>query len=87
MSIANPPPVFTGSGRGSTDIRKNPSSVTGMAVRRPSTGPDAPMSKSAFRFGIGSRMLIIAPNVPSNVPGAGRKNGRDAWILYRFATT
>src|SRR2546427_1971937 len=65
--------------------RASPASVTGMALAKPTRGPDTPMSRSARRLGIGSRMLMNAPKVPSGGRD-GRKNGRDAWALYRFAT-
>src|SRR5439155_16982423 len=63
----------------------SPAKVTGIAIAKPTSGPDTPMSRSARRFGIGSRMLMNAPNVPRGGTD-GKKNGRDAWTLYRFAT-
>src|SRR5207249_9903107 len=63
----------------------SPAKVTGIAIAKPKSGPDTPMSRSARRFGIGSRMLMNAPNVPRGGTD-GKKNGRDAWTLYRFAT-
>src|SRR5207245_6461388 len=65
--------------------RASPASVTGMAIAKPTRGPDTPMSRSARRLGIGSRMLMNAPNVPRRGRG-GRKEGRDDWTLYRFVT-
>src|SRR3989442_1750509 len=63
----------------------SPAKVTGIAIANPTSGPETPISKSARRFGIGSLMLINAPNVPRGGT-EGRKNGRDACTLYRFAT-
>ena len=57
----------------------------GVAIAKPISGPETPMSRRALRFGIGSRMLMNAPNVPRG-GNDGRKNGSDAWTLYRFAT-
>src|SRR2546426_10628936 len=81
--IASPaPPAET---PGAPVERASPASVTGMAIAKPTRGPDTPMSRSARRFGIGSRMLMNAPKVPSG-GGGGRKNGKGGWALYRFAT-
>src|SRR5439155_207619 len=56
-----------------------PANVTGIAIANPTRGPDTPMSRRARRFGIGSRMLMNAPSVPSGGTD-GRKNGRDAHL-------
>src|SRR3989454_2811057 len=63
--------------------RASPASVTGMAIAKPTRGPDTPMSRSARRLGIGSRMLMNAPKVPSGGRD-GRKNGREGRTLYRL---
>src|SRR2546430_11644235 len=63
-----------------------PANVTGIAIANPTRGPDTPMSRRARRFGIGSRMLMNAPSVPSGGTD-GRENGSDARTWYRLATT
>lgn len=41
-------------------------------TKKPASGPEAPISKSAFRFGIGDLILITAPIVPN---GFSKKGG------------
>ena len=48
-----------------------------MAMTNPAIGPEMPMSTRAFRFGIGSRMEMKAPKVPSGGI-EGMKNGNEA---------
>jgi len=54
-----------------------PNRNTGMATTRPASGPEMPMSTSALRFGIGSRMDMKAPKVPRGGID-GMKKGNDA---------
>ena len=63
----------------SVDIVK-PIIVIGIATRNPQIGPAAPMSRSAFRSGMGSFIDINAPIVPkgnSGFGGMGIKKGSD----------
>ena len=49
----------------------------GSVTARPPSGPDAPISTSALRLGMGSRREMNAPMVP-NGGMKGMKYGRDA---------
>ncbi len=55
-----------------------------MATSRPAIGPEMPISTSALRFGIGSRMEMKAPKVPRGGI-EGMKNGNDAATPCLFA--
>ena len=78
-------PATLGGSDGDAVERARPASVTGIAIAKPTSGPETPMSRRARRFGIGSRKLMNAPSVPSG-GNEGRKNGSEAWTLYRLAT-
>src|SRR6266508_6365458 len=78
-------PAMLGGSDGDVVERARPASVTGIAIAKPTSGPETPMSRRARRFGIGSRMLMNAPSVPSG-GNEGRKNGSEAWTLYLLAT-
>ena len=56
----------------STVASRIPSHNTGRQTRKPASGPATPMSKSARRCGIGLRMRMKAPSVPTRLtPGTG----------------
>ena len=58
---------------------------TKIATMKPQRGPETPTSNNVFLFGIGSRVEIIAPNVPRiNGGGSGIKNGSDVSRLCLF---
>ena len=51
---------------------RTPSQSTGRQTRNPARGPATPMSKRARRWGIGLRMRMKAPRVPTRLtPGTG----------------
>ncbi len=53
---------------------------------KPAKGPATPISVKIFRFLMGARMLMTAPNVPNKDSGNGMKKGKDAGALwYRAA--
>ncbi len=62
FEIGMPPPIasWCESGVISITAAGRKASVT----MKPASGPAIPMSKSAFRFGIGSRIRMKAPKVP-----------------------
>ena len=58
---------------GTTRASKMPRASTGRQTAKPASGPPMPMSKSARRWGIGPRMRMKAPSVPTSVKGNGMK--------------
>src|SRR2546421_6683277 len=70
-------PTAVGDTAGEAADKARPASVTGIAIAKPTSGPDTPMSRRARRFGIGSRMLMKAPSVPRGGSDR-RKNGEEA---------
>ena len=66
------PPWCAGTRRAS----RKPNHSTGRQTAKPASGPDTPMSNSALRFGIGDRMRMKAPRVPTRLKsGNGMKKG------------
>src|SRR5205807_10262998 len=57
-------PTADGDTAGEAADKAKPASVTGIAIAKPTSSPDTPMSRRARRFGIGSRMLMKAPSLP-----------------------
>ena len=55
-----------------------PMTSAGTVTTNPAIGPAMPMSNSIRLVGIGSRILMNAPNVPMIERGNGRKYGKDA---------
>ena len=53
----------------STVACRIPSHSTGRQTTKPASGPATPMSKRARLLGIGLRMRINAPNVPTKLKG------------------
>ena len=61
--------------------------MTGIATRRPASGPAAPMSISFLRSEVTSRIPITAPMVPRpKLGGSGMKYGSEASTPCRRAT-
>jgi len=52
---------------------KSPKPIAGRAKKSPPNGPETPISRSAFRLGIGLLLFIMAPSVPKGGKGKGMK--------------